>query len=111
MQGEYISNIIMMDDGTDLSIYPNRILLPDGKGIGDKAYSDSDTHESLYKEIATNKLLLTNTDYIVLKIAEAMADGDNYEVDQLKTLYANELYQRKKARERINELEEVVKNK
>lgn len=57
------------------------------------------------QEIATNKALLSDTDYIVLKIAEAVADGDTDEVAQLQALYAPELAQRRQARARINDLQ------
>lgn len=57
------------------------------------------------REITANKALLSNTDYIVLKIAEAVADGDTDEVAQLQALYAPELAQRKQARARINDLQ------
>ena len=57
------------------------------------------------RQIAELKKKLDNTDYIVLKIAEALADGDTETVAALKTTYATELANRKAWREQINELE------
>ena len=56
------------------------------------------------RQIAELKKKLDNTDYIVLKIAEAQADGDTETVAELKTTYATELTNRKLWREQINEL-------
>ena len=57
------------------------------------------------RQIAELKKKLDNTDYIVLKIAEAQADGETGKVAELKTTYATELANRKAWREQINELE------
>ena len=51
------------------------------------------------------KKKLADTDYIVLKIAEAQADGETEKIAELKTTYATELANRKAWREQINELE------
>ena len=57
------------------------------------------------RKIAELKKKLADTDYIVLKIAEAQADGETETVAELKTTYATELANRKAWREQINELE------
>lgn len=57
------------------------------------------------KKIAEYKKYLADTDYIVLKIAERLAEGDTATVEQLKATYTTELAKRKEAREKINELE------
>lgn len=57
------------------------------------------------KKIAEYKKYLEDTDYIVLKIAESVADNNSEEVENLKTTYTTELAKRKEAREKINELE------
>lgn len=57
------------------------------------------------RKIAEYKKYLEDTDYIVLKIAEAVADNNSEEVEKLKTTYTIELAKRKEAREKINELE------
>ena len=57
------------------------------------------------RQIAELKKKLADTDYIVLKIAEAQADGETETVAALKTTYATELANRKAWREQINKLE------
>lgn len=57
------------------------------------------------QQIAELKKKLADTDYIVLKIAEAQADNDVKKITELKTTYATELANRKAWREQINELE------
>ena len=51
------------------------------------------------------KKKLADTDYIVLKIAEATFKGDELEVEKLKITYATELNDRIVWRQKINELE------
>ena len=60
------------------------------------------------RQIAELKKKLDNTDYIVLKIAEALADGDTETVAALKTTYATELANLKEWRIQINELESKI---
>lgn len=57
------------------------------------------------KKIAEYKKYLENTDYIVLKMGEFLADGNAEEVTAIKTEYADQLAKRKEARDKINELE------
>lgn len=57
------------------------------------------------RKISELKRKLSETDYIVLKIAEAQAYGDEETVTALKTTYATELEERKAWREQINELQ------
>lgn len=57
------------------------------------------------KKIAEYKKYLADTDYIVLKIAEAQSEGDTSTVSQLRDLYKEQLAKRKEARDKINELE------
>ena len=57
------------------------------------------------EKIAELKRKLYETDYIVLKIAEAQADNDTENVSALKTTYAEELSQREEWRKHINVLE------
>ena len=58
-------------------------------------------------EIAKYKKYLADTDYIVLKIAEALANNDTESVATLKSEYAEELGKRNRARILINSLENV----
>lgn len=55
------------------------------------------------RKIAEYKKYLENTDYIVLKIAEAQSEGSD--IAALRTEYAEQLAKRKEARNKINELE------
>ena len=57
------------------------------------------------KKIAEYKKYLQDTDYIVLKIGESLADGNTEAVTAIKTEYAEQLAKRKEARDKINELE------
>lgn len=53
-------------------------------------------------QIAEYKKYLSDTDYIVLKIAEAQSEGDNNKVSDLRKLYKSELEGRKKMRDLLN---------
>lgn len=57
------------------------------------------------RKIAEYKKYLENTDYIVLKMGEYLADGNTEAVTSIKTEYAEQLAKRKEARDKINELE------
>lgn len=60
------------------------------------------------KAISEAKEYLSKTDYIVLKIAEALAEEDVEEVKSLQTQYAEQLTKRKQARATVNEKESVT---
>lgn len=55
------------------------------------------------RKIAEYKKYLQDTDYIVLKIAEAQSEGGD--ITALRTEYAEQLAKRKEARNEINKLE------
>lgn len=57
------------------------------------------------RQIAEYKKYLQDTDYIVLKIGEYLADGNMEAVAAIKTEYSEQLAKRKEARDKINELE------
>lgn len=57
------------------------------------------------RKIAEYKKYLSDTDYIVLKMGEYLADGNTEAVTAIKTEYAEQLAKRKQARAKINELE------
>ena len=61
------------------------------------------------KAISEAKLYLRETDYIVLKIAEAVAEGDTSEVAVLQAEYAEQLSKRKQARVTVNENEVKIR--
>ena len=60
------------------------------------------------KAISEAKAYLSRTDYIVLKIAEATAEGDAAGVAALQEEYAVQLARRKEARATVNEKEAAV---
>ena len=73
-----------------------------------KVYVPTAAQKAAYekaKKIAEYKKYLQDTDYIVLKIGECLADGNTEEVTAIKTEYAEHLAKRKEARNKINELE------
>ena len=57
---------------------------------------------SANKEISEAKAYLRETDYIVLKIAEAQSENDAEAVASLRAEYAEQLSKRKQARETVN---------
>lgn len=64
--------------------------------------ADQKAAQEKAKKIAEYKKYLADTDYIVLKIAEAQSEGDTNKVTHLRTLYKSELEERKKMRDLLN---------
>ena len=64
---------------------------------------------SANKAISEAKAYLRETDYIVLKIAEATAEGDAEQVAALQAEYAEQLAARKQARVKVNENEVKIR--
>lgn len=54
------------------------------------------------KKIAEYKRYLADTDYIVLKIAEAQSEGETSTVSQLRDIYKEQLKERKRVRSLLN---------
>ena len=54
--------------------------------------------------------LLEQTDYIIVKIAEAQVSGDTEAVEQLKQKYATQLQQRKAIREWNEQMKQAINN-
>ena len=54
------------------------------------------------KKIAEYKKYLADTDYIVLKIAEAQSEGETATVAQLRDIYREQLKERKRVRSLLN---------
>lgn len=54
------------------------------------------------RKIAEYKKYLQDTDYIVLKIAERLAEGDTATVSQLQETYKEQLKERKRVRSLLN---------
>lgn len=68
--------------------------------------TEENTRNLAVKRIAELKKYLSDTDYIVTKIAEAETEEEKAE---LRMLYADELAERKRARAEINEKESSLK--
>ena len=68
---------------------------------------DEESQSYLLDQINQRKQYLEDTDYIVTKIAEAQAVGEN--VSELLGYYSEVLQKRKEVREEINELEAKLK--
>ena len=64
---------------------------------------------SANKAISEAKAYLRETDYIVLKIAEAQSENDAEAVASLRAEYAEQLSKRKQARETVNANEEKAR--
>lgn len=54
------------------------------------------------RKIAEYKKYLADTDYIVLKIAEAQSEGETATVSQLRDIYKEQLKERKRVRALLN---------
>ena len=54
------------------------------------------------KKVAEYKKYLADTDYIVLKIAEAQSEGETSTVAQLRDIYKEQLKERKRVRALLN---------
>ena len=54
------------------------------------------------KKISEYKKYLADTDYIVLKIAEAQSEGETSTVSQLRDIYRDQLKERKRVRSLLN---------
>ena len=54
------------------------------------------------KKVAEYKKYLADTDYIVLKIAEAQSEGETATVGQLRDIYKEQLKERKRVRSLLN---------
>ena len=54
------------------------------------------------KRVAEYKKYLAETDYIVLKIAEALSEGETSTVGQLREIYKEQLKERKRIRSLLN---------
>ena len=70
-----------------------------------KVYVPTAAQKAAYekaKKIAEYKKYLDNTDYIVLKIAEAQSEGETSTVSQLRDIYKEQLKERKRVRSLLN---------
>ena len=69
--------------------------IPDSTAAQKAAYEKA-------KKIAQYKKYLADTDYIVLKIAEAQSEGETSTVAQLRDIYKEQLKERKRVRSLLN---------
>ena len=70
-----------------------------------KVYVPTAAQKAAYekaKKIAEYKKYLADTDYIVLKIAEAQSEGETSTVAQLRDIYREQLKERKRVRALLN---------
>lgn len=70
-------------------------------------FHDEIERQRMLHEIAQLKRYLADTDYIITKINEAMIE-DSDSAAALKESYSAELAERKRARQRINEIESLL---
>lgn len=61
------------------------------------------------EKIAEYQKYLADTDYVVIKISEAIVIGNRQLIDELKSKYADVLTNRDNKRKQINELEKEIK--
>ena len=75
--------------------------------VEDEEVMNSDEYKELMKDIEIEQLkqYLTETDYVIAKLNEAKVEDEDL-FNSLKLEYADILNKRKKARARINELEQ-----
>ena len=77
-----------------------------------KGYAPQKPKELIDQEkIAEYQKYLADTDYVVVKISEAMVSGSKQLINELKNKYADVLNKRDEARKQINELEKGIKDK
>lgn len=76
-----------------------------------KGYAPKKPQELINQEKITEyQKYLADTDYVVIKISEAIVSRNQQLIDELKNKYADVLNERDEARKKINELEEEIKN-
>lgn len=77
-----------------------------------KGYAPQKPQELIKQEkIAEYQKYLADTDYVVVKISEAMVSGSKQLINELKNKYADVLNKRGEARKQINELGKEIKDK
>lgn len=82
-----------------------RDMTPEEEAEYIKAIEPTAAQKAAYekaRQIAEYKKYLADTDYIVLKIAEAQSEGDTNTVSQLRDIYREQLKERKRVRSLLN---------
>ena len=76
-----------------------------------KGYTPQKPQELINQEkISEYQKYLADTDYVVVKISEAIAENDEKLLLELKNKYSSVLQKRKEARNNIKELEKISTN-
>ena len=106
----------LMEDDFEIKFGYTRVIEEDGKlvlynstNVKEQYYVDEELEKSkqeILYQIELYKQELSSTDYIVAKIAEAQALGED--TSQLITKYSDMLVYRKNLRNQINELEKEL---
>lgn len=78
--------------------------------VDDEDLIKTDEYKKYSLDLEKNQLktYLTDTDYIISKISEAVAEGDEELANELRTQYKEDLSKRKTSRNRIKEIEEEL---
>lgn len=108
--------IVSIFEGTDINYAKQKGFVEreveqgyDG-GLYIKGYAPQKPQELInQEEIAEYQKYLADTDYIVVKISEAMISGNQQLIDELKNKYADVLTNRDNKRKQINKFEEEIK--
>jgi glutathione synthase/RimK-type ligase-like ATP-grasp enzyme len=91
---------------------PNDVILDNGQ-IRVKTEAEK-LEEEKQKKLAELKSyvarLLEQTDYIIIKIAEAQASGDTETAEQLKQKYTTQLQQRQAIRQWNEQMKQAIRN-
>jgi hypothetical protein len=92
---------------------PDDVVLDDNGQIRLKTEAEKLAEEKQWKLTELKnyvKILLEQTDYIIIKIAEAQSLGDTETVEQLKQKYATQLQQREDIRQWNEQMKQAIKN-
>lgn len=110
------NKIISVFEGTDIDYAKQKgfeeIEVEQGYDSGwyIKGYAPQKSQELINQEkIAEYQKYLADTDYVVIKIVEAIVSGSKQLINELKNKYADVLTNRNNKRKQINEFEEEIK--
>ena len=109
-KNEIIASASFKVDDTFIETNKNIVRGFDGK-LYFEGYAPQKPQELINKEkISEYQRYLADTDYVVSKIAEAIAENDEKLLLELKNKYSSVLQKRKEARNNIKELEKISTN-
>lgn len=99
--------MVLDEQPIELMMDPFDWIYEDGKFTKDTAAIEArERQEALQRELGSYQQLLESTDYVITKISEAAAFGED--VDALKVKYASIIQDRVNARAAINRLQEQM---